>query len=223
MAISLSEANPDYFTSDQGLSLPNGDWCIVMALRVTSNEGTERQGILTCEVGSTHQIYIRLAEAGFSSGPGKVVVRLNDGTNAAVVLTSANTVTVGAWILGVLQRTGSTKELWIGSFGSVMTLQASSTAALGAVTVSGVVVLGDQASLDYPFQGDLAYYARGNFALSADQRNALARGIPPLEVSSRWLTYLPMPGPAATLRPVIGSEIFTRTGSPGMVGTPFRT
>lgn len=227
MAISFNRATPDYFTSTGGITLPNADWCIAMGVRVTDNSGTSRSHIFTCHTmpdpNSNPRVFVRTQHASNSSAPGKAVADMRDASNQ-VSLTSANQLTIGQWVLGVLQRSAGTKQLWIGSFGSVPTLQASSTAALGAITVaSGMSIdFGRESQSGYPLAGDIAFWAKGDFALTSDQMYALGRGIPPLQVSARWDMFLPMLGPAATIGAVVGGRNWTRSGSPSMVASPFQ-
>lgn len=229
MAIAFNKSTPDYFISSEGISLPNADWCIALAVRITSNEGTGRQALFSCFDGvnsevTTKQLWVRVHEASFSSNPGKCLTRVCDGVNPEIILTSSLQLTVGAWVLGVFQRKGSSKELWVGSFGSIPTLQASSTAALGAFSIASTYpfnIARQPGNNTYGLQGDLAFFARGEFALTTDQMLALSRGTHPLKVTSQWVEYLPLTSPAATMRPVIGTQTYTRSGSPAMVASPF--
>lgn len=227
MAISFSRSSSNYFTSSGGITLPNADWCIAMALRVVDNTGTSRSHIFTCHTlpdnNNNPRVFVRLQNESNSSSPGKAVANLRDASNQ-VELVSASQATPGNWILGVLQRTGATKQLWIGSFGNVPTLQASSTGALGAITVAAGMPLefGRENQSNYQFGGDIAFWAKGEFALTSGQMYALGRGIPPLQVTQRWDMFLPMLGPAATISAAVGERVWTRAGSPGMVACPFQ-
>jgi len=223
MAIAFNKANPDYYSSAGGITLPNADWCIAMGVRMTNNTGTERRHIFTCQpTAKDIRVFIRAHDLSHSSAPGKAIAQLKDGTNTEIMLTTANQLTVGQWILGVLQRTGTTKQLWVGSFGSVPTLQASSTATLGAVSPSAPIDFGWESVSGYYLAADIAFFAKGNFALTSDQMYALGRGVPPLQVSQRWDLFLPMLAPAATISSTVGGRSWTRTGSPAMVSSPFR-
>lgn len=221
MAIAFNRANSNYYSASGGISLPNADWCIAVAVKVTGNSGSNRQHIFTCHTTpdpntSGPRVFVRYHDLGHSANPGKAVAQVKDGTNAEILIISAAQLTVGDWVLGVFQRASGVKQLWVGSFGSVPTLQGSSSAALGAVTVgSGMLLdLGRESASGYYLQADMGFFAKGDFALTTEQMYAISRGLSPLQVSTRWTEYLPMQAPSTTLSATVGGRVWTQAGTP---------
>jgi len=224
MAIKFIKTASNYYTCDAGITFPNSDWCFLIAYKINNSSGTNRQALFACSTvldEATPKFTVRYNELSFSSDPGKGTVELTDGINPRTQLRTNNQLITGVWLLGLLQRSGPNKELWIAQFGNIPTLQATSSAALGAITLAAPSYVAWQNGRTYPLDAEIAYIAQGNFALNGAQRTALARGVSPYRVRQDWTRCLPMASPAATLRPLVGTESYTQTGSPTMVPSPF--
>lgn len=218
--MSLAFATGHYLTGASNITLPNSDWCVAASVFISDHAGVERNTVASAgATASTLEFTLgtlRLQDPG--STPGSALMRLADGTNPMITLSSTTLdVPVSSWFMLIGQRNGSTKELYTVQVGAATSpvLVASSTATLGALTLNTPMMIGRRYCrqiVNDDMKGTIAWVARGAFALTTAQMTALARLYPPRMVAP-WDEYLPLITAQGSYVAPIGGGTYTVTGS----------
>lgn len=176
----------DYYTCDDEATrtFPVGDWCIGFWYLIPENTGNFYKYIFsTGNLASSSSINLFIGEEGVGDTPRKWRCRGYDSNTTTWDLTSGTTIEDdGVDRLLILQRneTGGNFELWLCPRNGEATLEdtVASAAYLASYRASQDLFLGARADLnaDRLYGGGIGEFFKGNFVLSGEEIEKLARG-----------------------------------------------
>jgi len=222
MSIGFDESDDYYTISDAAaLTLPDGDWCVGIWIKVDDNAGTAFQYLISNgNYSANNTIQLFLAEASEANNPDEWVWDLRDGdgthngANPAATAVGAD----GKWRLLVLQRNTSENrvELWYCECWAMATLEHTD-----ADTDFGSVNGGDwnigrraEGDPDRYYGSVAAEFFKGNWCLNSAEITALGTGLRPQDLGHVPDVYLEMFSADATLVDAFGANNATQSSAP---------
>ena len=224
MAILFDEVNDYYSIPDNAvLTLPNGDWCIGLWLKVDDNTGTNFQYFLSNNgtLGGSTSLNFYIYEDSASPGtgdPGDYIANIAGNS----LVSSSSYGADGVWRLWIFQRTPSLLEWWSCAAGAGAVLEDSVAIPITSIDSWNPLNVGrrQDGNADRYYGGQLAELFKGDFSLSQSEIEAIASGWPPFALGKTLDVYLPMQTAAATLQDWFSGLTATRNDAPTTVEHP---
>jgi len=215
MAISFDETNDYYSLADSAsLTLPNSDWCIGTWTRVGDNTGSLFQYLLSNNgFGAANSLNFYLSESTEPTNPDKWTLRFQ----TLSIISSSAPGADGKDRLIVLQRAGSTVEMFFCEAGATAASQGTTTSP-GAID-GGVWNIGRRVdgNADRYYGSIAGEFFKGDFSLTAEQVTALGNGLTILDLGHTPDVYIPFETAEATNKDLVGANDATRQDAPTTV------